>query len=57
MAAGRPETGERCPYDPQVAFFDLDPVRAETAAIRDGTSKVSRKRGLVPASVEDILSR
>ncbi len=56
MAAWRPPTGERSPWDPDVALFGLEEVLAETAAIRDGTSAVSRKRVALLQGVEAVLS-
>ena len=56
MAAWRPATGERSPWDPDVALFRLEQVLRETAAIRDGSSAVSRKRVALLSGVEDVLS-
>jgi 6-phosphofructokinase 1 len=56
MAAWRPPTGERSAWDPDVALFSLEVVLRETAAIRDGTSAVSRKRVALLSGVEDVLS-
>jgi 6-phosphofructokinase 1 len=56
MAAWRPATGERSPWDPDVALFPLAQVLTETAALRDGSSAVSRKRVALLQGVEDVLS-